>query len=352
MVLVVELDMLVAGARARSISGCPQIRHVGVPYRRQLNREAGPRLERRPHPATHGASGSVRASRPLGRCVGPLPTNPRSGAIPTPVTNEPRINDRIRAREVRLVSAEGEQVGIKPLPEALAIARAADLDLVEVAPQASPPVCRIMDYGKFKYEAAQRAKESRRKTTQISIKEMKYRVKIGRGDFETKTKKVEHFLGEGHKVKITIMFRGREVAHPELGMKILDDVADHAKDLAKVEAAARLDGRNMTMVLAPDKRVQDAARRRAAMEGQSRSETETETEASTEGSPETNGLTNDGTQPAAPVNAETTGAETTPVATTPIEAALDETTAATAGTVAAATGPEATQGADIGAEDT
>ena len=191
----------------------------------------------------------------------------RSCPIATPDNNEPRINDRIRAREVRLVSAEGEQVGIKALPEALAIARAADLDLVEVAPMANPPVCRIMDYGKFKYEAAQRAKESRRKTTQISIKEMKYRVKIGRGDFETKTKKVEHFLGEGHKVKITIMFRGREVAHPELGMKILDQVADHTRDLAKVEAAPKLDGRNMVMVLAPDKRVQEAAKRRAAVEG-------------------------------------------------------------------------------------
>jgi len=191
----------------------------------------------------------------------------RSRPIATPAVNEPRINDRIRAREVRLVSAEGEQVGIKPLPEALAIARAADLDLVEVAPQASPPVCRIMDYGKFKYEAAQRAKESRRKTTQISIKEMKYRVKIGRGDFDTKTKKVEHFLGEGHKVKLTIMFRGREVAHPELGMKILENVAEQVRDLAKVEAAPKLDGRNMVMVLAPDKRAQDAARRRAEQEG-------------------------------------------------------------------------------------
>jgi translation initiation factor IF-3 len=188
----------------------------------------------------------------------------RSRSIATPPPNEPRINDRIRAREVRLVSAEGEQIGIKPLPEALSIARAADLDLVEVAPQASPPVCRIMDYGKFKYEAAQRAKESRRKTTQISIKEMKYRVKIGKGDFDTKTKKVEHFLGEGHKVKITIMFRGREVAHPELGMKILDNVAVQVQDLAKVEAAPKLDGRNMIMVLAPDKRAQDAAKRRAA----------------------------------------------------------------------------------------
>ena len=164
------------------------------------------------------------------------------------------------------MSAEGEQVGIKPLPEALAIARAADLDLVEVAPQATPPVCRIMDYGKYKYEAAQRAKESRRKTTQVSIKEMKYRVKIGKGDFDTKTKKVEHFLGEGHKVKLTIMFRGREVAHPELGMKILENVAEQVKDIAKIEAAPKLDGRNMIMVLAPDKRAQDAAARRKAAE--------------------------------------------------------------------------------------
>jgi len=156
------------------------------------------------------------------------------------------------------VSDTGEQVGIKPLPEALAMARDRDLDLVEVAPMANPPVCRIMDYGKFKYEAAQKAKESRRKTTQISIKEMKYRVKIGKGDFDTKTKKVEHFLGEGHKVKLTIMFRGREVAHPELGMKILENVAEQVKDIAKIEAAPKLDGRNMIMVLAPDKRAQAA----------------------------------------------------------------------------------------------
>ena len=147
------------------------------------------------------------------------------------------------------------------------MARERDLDLVEVAPMANPPVCRIMDYGKFKYEAAQKQKESRRKTTQISIKEMKYRVKIGRGDFETKTRKVEHFLSEGHKVKLTIMFRGREVAHPELGKKILDDVADATKHLAKIEAHPRLDGRNMTMVLAPDKRAQaDAAKAKAAAE--------------------------------------------------------------------------------------
>jgi translation initiation factor IF-3 len=123
-----------------------------------------------------------------------------------------------------------------------------------------------MDYGKFKYEAAQKAKESRRKTTQISIKEMKYRVKIGKGDFDTKTKKVEHFLGEGHKVKLTIMFRGREVHHPELGMRILERVAEHNAHLAKVEAAPRLDGRNMVMVLAPDKRVQAEWARKQAEE--------------------------------------------------------------------------------------
>ena len=167
------------------------------------------------------------------------------------------------------MSADGDQVGIKPLPEALTIARDLDLDLVEVAPQASPPVCRIMDYGKYKYEAAQKAKESRRKTTQVSIKEMKYRVKIGKGDFDTKTLKVQKFLEEGHKVKITIMFRGREVHHPELGMRILDRVAEHNNQLAKVEAAPKLDGRNMTMVLAPDKRVQaaaEAARKKAAAE--------------------------------------------------------------------------------------
>ena len=123
-----------------------------------------------------------------------------------------------------------------------------------------------MDYGKFKFDAAQRAKESRRKTSSVTLKEMKYRVKIGKGDFDTKTAKVEKFLEEGHKVKLTIMFRGREVFHPELGMRILERVAEHNAHLAKVEASPRLDGRNMTMVLAPDKRAQDAAKRRAAEE--------------------------------------------------------------------------------------
>jgi translation initiation factor IF-3 len=159
---------------------------------------------------------------------------------------------------VRLVDPDGRQLGIKPLPEALHIAREADLDLVEVAPMANPPVCKILDYGKWKYEAAQRDKESRRKASNVQIKEMKYRPKIGGGDFDTKTRKVAHFLDQGHKVKITIMFRGREMAHPELGKRILDQIAEQLTPGAKVEAAPKLDGRNMVMVLAPDKKARSA----------------------------------------------------------------------------------------------
>ena len=186
-------------------------------------------------------------------------------AIATPPSsNEPRINDRIRAREVRLVGPDGSQIGIKPLPEALTMARELDLDLVEVADKADPPVCRIMDYGKYKYEAAQKAKESRKKSTNVSVKEMKYRPKIGAGDFHTKTRKVAQFLGEGHKVKVTIMFRGRETAHPELGRRILDNVAEEVVNVARVEVIPKLDGRNMIMVLAPDKRAQAAYAKQVA----------------------------------------------------------------------------------------
>jgi translation initiation factor IF-3 len=193
--------------------------------------------------------------------------------IATPVDNELRINDRIRAREVRLVDPDGRQLGIKPLPEALHIAREADLDLVEVAPMANPPVCKILDYGKWKYEAAQRDKESRRKASNVQIKEMKYRPKIGGGDFDTKTRKVAHFLDQGHKVKITIMFRGREMAHPELGKRILDQIAEQLTPAAKVEAAPKLDGRNMVMVLAPDKRSRAA---KASGGGQQQAQTPTQ----------------------------------------------------------------------------
>ena len=179
-------------------------------------------------------------------------------------TTEHRINDRIRAREVRLVDPDGVQLGIKALPEALAIAKELDLDLVEVAPMANPPVCRIMDFGKFKFDEAQRAKESRRKTVHVGIKEMKYRPKIGPGDFDTKTRQVAKFLNEGHKVKITIMFRGREVYHPEHGKRILDRIAEQMEGIAKIEAEPKLDNRNMIMVLAPDKRARQAAASRTA----------------------------------------------------------------------------------------
>jgi translation initiation factor IF-3 len=177
------------------------------------------------------------------------------------------------------------------LPEALSIARDLDLDLVEVAPLADPPVCRILDYGKWKYEAAQREKESRRKATHAAIKEMKYRPKIGGGDFDTKTRKVGEFIDQGHKVKITIMFRGREVAHPELGKKILDRIAEQLST-AKVEAAPKLDGRNMIMVLAPDRRARQAS--------QAKSEHD-------EAAPAP-----DGTTPATTTGAATTTASTTP----------------------------------------
>jgi translation initiation factor IF-3 len=162
------------------------------------------------------------------------------------------------------VDPDGVQLGIKPLPEALAIAKELDLDLVEVAPMANPPVCRIMDFGKFKFDEAQRAKESRRKAVHVGIKEMKYRPKIGPGDFDTKTRQVAKFLAEGHKVKITIMFRGREVYHPEHGKRILDRIAEQMEGIAKVEAEPKLDNRNMIMVLAPDKRARQAAQSRAS----------------------------------------------------------------------------------------
>jgi translation initiation factor IF-3 len=143
---------------------------------------------------------------------------------------------------------------VKPLPEALHIAREHDLDLVEVAPNANPPVCKIMDFGKFKYEQDVRRKESRRKATNVVIKEMKFRPKIDEHDYTTKTKHVERFLNEGSKVKVTIMFRGREMAHPELGKKILDRVAEQVRDIATVESSPRVDGRNMVMVLSPAKK--------------------------------------------------------------------------------------------------
>jgi translation initiation factor IF-3 len=165
---------------------------------------------------------------------------------------------------VFLVGPEGEQLGVKPLPEALAFARQLGLDLVEVAPNADPPVCRVMDYGRYVYEQEQRRRQSKRKATNVVIKEMKFRPKIDEHDYATKMKHVVRFLGEGNKVKLTIMFRGREMAHPELGMKILNRVADDVGEFAIVESAPRQDGRNMTMVLHPIRK--DGRRPKAAGE--------------------------------------------------------------------------------------
>jgi translation initiation factor IF-3 len=152
------------------------------------------------------------------------------------------------------VGEAGEQLGVKPLPDALNIARSLELDLVEVAPNASPPVCRVMDYGRYVYEQEQRRRQSRRKAQNVVIKEMKFRPKIDGHDYETKMKHVLRFLGEGNKVKLTIMFRGREMAHPELGTRILRKIADDVSDIAIVESEPRQDGRNMTMVLHPTRK--------------------------------------------------------------------------------------------------
>ncbi len=160
-----------------------------------------------------------------------------------------------------LIAADGEQLGLKSLPEALTIARERELDLVEVAANTSPPVCRLMNFKRYEYEQQQRRKESRRKTTQVVIKEMKFRPKIDVHDYTTKMRHVGRFLEEGNKVKLTIMFRGREMAHPELGLRILERIADEVDGIAMVESAPRQDGRNMTMVLHPLKK----EGRRAAM---------------------------------------------------------------------------------------
>ncbi len=172
----------------------------------------------------------------------------------TRISTETRINDRIRVPEVRLVGPNGEQVGIVRIEDALRLAQEAELDLVEVAAQARPPVCKLMDYGKFKYESAQKARESRRNQQLTTIKEQKLRPKIDTHDYETKKRNVVRFLEGGNKVKVTIMFRGREQSRPELGFRLLQRLAEDVAELGTVEAAPKQDGRNMTMVIAPFKK--------------------------------------------------------------------------------------------------
>lgn len=162
-----------------------------------------------------------------------------------------RINERIRVREIRVISQDGVQLGIMTPEEALEKARGLGLDLVEVAPQAKPPVCRILDYGKYRYEQSKKAREAKKKQAVIQIKEIKLRPKTDEHDFQFKARHVERFLRAGNKAKITMMFRGREMVHTALGKRHLDRLADVLKDVGQLEQPPKLEGRNMTMVLAP-----------------------------------------------------------------------------------------------------
>jgi translation initiation factor IF-3 len=184
---------------------------------------------------------------------------PRRGFEPVrPAEPQVRINEAIRVPRVRLVDEDGSQVGIKTTSEALEYAHSKDLDLVEIAPAADPPVCRIMDYGKYRYEQEQKAKLARKHQSQIHVKEIKLRPKIGNHDYQTKKGHVIRFLKDRAKVKVTIMFRGREVTHPERGRDLLMRLADDVKELGQIETQPALDGRNMVMVLAPNKNVAQA----------------------------------------------------------------------------------------------
>jgi translation initiation factor IF-3 len=170
-----------------------------------------------------------------------------------PERDTTRINERIRVPEVRLIDENGQQVGIMKTPEALRRAQDRELDLVEVAPGAKPPVCRILDYSKYKYEQTQKQKAARKHQTQINVREIKFRPKIAQHDYDTKKGHVIRFLQGRDKVKVTIMFRGREMAHPERGEMLLNRLAEDLGDLAVVEQRPQQDGRNMTMMLGPAK---------------------------------------------------------------------------------------------------
>jgi translation initiation factor IF-3 len=170
-----------------------------------------------------------------------------------PIVQQARINEAIRVPRVRLVDEDGAQIGIKPRDEALEYAYSRNLDLVEVAAQADPPVCRVMDYGKYRYEQEQKAKLARKHQLQVHVKEIKLRPKIGAHDYQTKKGHVIRFLQQKAKVKVTIMFRGRETTHPERGHDLLMRLAEDVQELGQIESAPVLDGRNMVMVLAPKK---------------------------------------------------------------------------------------------------
>ncbi|HWD70394.1 MAG TPA: translation initiation factor IF-3 [Solirubrobacteraceae bacterium] len=172
-----------------------------------------------------------------------------------PDRDQTRINDRIRVPEVRLIGEDGNQIGVMKTPDALKYAEERDLDLVEVAPDARPPVCRVLDYSKYKYEQAQKQKAARKHQQQITIREIKFRPKIAKADYDTKKGHVERFLKGKDKVKVTIMFRGREQAHPERGTALLEKLAGELSEVGVVEQTPLQDGRNMTMMLGPSKAI-------------------------------------------------------------------------------------------------
>src|SRR3954469_2794790 len=190
--------------------------------------------------------------------------------------SEPRINDRIRVPEVRLVGPAGEQVGIVRIEDALRLAAESDLDLVEVAPQAKPPVCKLMDFGKYKYEAAVKAREARKNQTNTVLKEIRFRLKIDTHDYETKRGHALRFLGAGDKVKAMIQFRGREQQRPEMGIRLLQRFAEDVAEVGVVESSPRIDGRNMVMVIGPVKNKAEAKAeaRRAAQKAEAKAANE------------------------------------------------------------------------------
>ena len=227
-------------------------------------------------------------------CVRPLPTTygAAAGAVHSNVRSEetrisdPRTNDRIRVPEVRLVGPSGEQIGVVKIDVAIRLAQEADMDLVEVAPNSKPPVAKIMDYGKFKYEAAQKAKEARRNQANTVLKEVRFRLKIDKHDYETKRKRAEGFLKSGDKVKAMILFRGREQSRPEQGVRLLQRFAEDVAEFGSVESTPTIDGRNMVMVIGPLKNKSEAkaeanaqrAANRARSQQQRSGETATEAE--------------------------------------------------------------------------
>lgn len=169
----------------------------------------------------------------------------------TPVRKGPRVNERIEADPVRLIDADGEQVGVVGLEDALAKADDGGLDLVEISPNSDPPVCKILDYGKYKYEEQKKRNEARKKQKIIEVKEVKMRPGIEQHDYDVKMRAMRRFLGEGDRVKVTLRFRGRELAHQHLGMKVLDRIRDDLEEIAKVEQLPKMEGRQMIMVVAP-----------------------------------------------------------------------------------------------------